>query len=218
VGWSGWSDLSSVNIEPGFVIGEDLSGSLEIFGVDSSGNVWHNAQTSNGGWNSADLAGIQLSPRLAVARNLDGRLEVFGVDDRGTVWHNWQMATGGTWNGRCKIPGRRLEPGFAVGQIDDGRLEMFGVTRHADLGQGRGTQNIWSISQETAGGKFGGRWTDLGGFGIDQLLVSNTLDGRIQLFGVGRNGDIWSDWQQAPRGAWSGWTDFGGAGINFYSN
>ncbi len=221
VAWSGWSDLNGVNIEPGFVIGRDLSGLLEIFGVDGSGAVWHDSQTSLGGWSgwsSADLAGKELNPRLTVAGNLDGRLEVFGVDDKGAVWHNPQMTPGGAWNGWSKIPGKRLQPGFVVGQSNDGRLVLFGVSIRAHREWSAITQNVWSISQETAGGDFRGDWTNLGGFGIDQLAVSNTLDGRIQLFGVGRNHDVWSDWQLQSGAWWSGWADFGGTGINLALN
>ena len=44
-----------------------------------------------------------------------------------------------------------------------------------------------------------------------------TADGRIQIFGIGGNQDLWSNWQQTPGGAWNGWADFGGHGLRFYS-
>ena len=49
-----------------------------------------------------------------------------------------------------------------------------------------------------------------------QLVVGNTADGHIQLFGTGSNQDVWSDWQQNAGGGWAGWNDFGGKGIKFY--
>lgn len=48
-----------------------------------------------------------------------------------------------------------------------------------------------------------------------ELAVRNTVDGRIQLFGVGSNLHVWSNWQTAD-GGWNGWADFGGNGIRFF--
>jgi hypothetical protein len=43
-------------------------------------------------------------------------------------------------------------------------------------------------------------------------------DGRIQLFGVGSNQNVWSD-KQLPDASdhWEGWTDFGGKGVKVYA-
>jgi hypothetical protein len=50
VGWAAFSDLGPTQIQPGFAIGQDLSGRLEIFGIDEQSAVWNNVQTSSGGW------------------------------------------------------------------------------------------------------------------------------------------------------------------------
>jgi hypothetical protein len=46
------------------------------------------------------------------------------------------------------------------------------------------------------------------------LAAGNTADGRIQFFGIGRNGDVWSNWQTAGAAGWNGWVDFGGNGLS----
>ena len=212
-GWSSWIDLSGQQIQPGFVISENLSGRVEIFGADSSGNIWHNRQTASGSWSGWNrLPGKTLNSPLAIARNLDGRLEIFGVDSSGNVWHNWQTRPGGGWNGWLEISGKQLKPGFVVGQNKDGRLVLFGVALASPY-------DVWSIWQQGApGDNFGGSWTDMGGSAMDpQLVVSSTADGRMQLFGVSKISpyDVWSDWQPIS-GGWNGWNDFGGKGIKFY--
>ncbi|MBV9083758.1 MAG: hypothetical protein JOZ62_13850 [Acidobacteriaceae bacterium] len=210
VGWSDWSDLSGVSIQPGFVVGQNLDGRLEVLGVDRGLNVWHNHQTSNGGWSGWNsLSGVRVQSQLALARHLDGRLEVFGVDRKGNVWHNWQMNAGGGWQGWCKsgLSGQRIRPGFVVAQNSDGRIELFGVS---------GTADIWHIRENKIGNW--SNWSKLGRLGPDpELVVANTADGRIQLFGTGRAGDIWTNRQTSPGGTWSGWTDFGGRGLEFYA-
>lgn len=219
VGWSNWTELNGQVIEPGFVVGENLNGLLQVFGADSRGNVWYNSQTSSGawsGWNS--LPGQVINPQLAIARNLGGRLEVFGVGSNGDVWHNWQTSPGGTWNGWSDIAGKQLQPGFVAGQNKDGRLVLFGVQGPAPA-NGNGQNDlgpVWSLSQQAPGTNFSGDWVSLGGNVDPQLVVGNTADGRVQLFGTGVNQDIWSNWQQAS-GDWAGWSDFGGKGLKFYA-
>lgn len=221
--WSSWIDLSGEQIQPGFVAGQNLNGDLELFGVDHQFHVWTNTQTASGawgGWNS--LPGAALDPQLAIARNVDGRLEVFGVDGGNSVWHNWQTSPGGNWNGWSEIRGKRVEPGFVVGQNKDGRLAVFGVEAVSrgfwSSWPGSNWGTVWSLWQQTPGGNFAGEWADLGGPQLDpRLVVGNTADGRMQLFGIGQNRDVWSNWQARDDGAWAGWSDFGGKGIEFYS-
>ncbi|HVC90264.1 MAG TPA: hypothetical protein VND66_06545 [Acidobacteriaceae bacterium] len=225
VGWSDWTDLSGEQIQPGFVVGQNLSGLLDVLGVDASGNVWDNRQVPTGEWNGWNsLGGETFNSHLAIARNLDGRLELFAVDSNFNVWQNSQTVSGGSWSGWSEIPGNQLKPGFVVGQNKDGRLVLIGVQARAQdalssagvAGQSGYGQDVWSVSQQTPGGTFAANWTDLGGANIDpKLVVGNTADGRIQLFGTGSNQDVWSDWQLNSAGAWSGWTDFGGKGIQF---
>ncbi len=40
-------------------------------------------------------------------------------------------------------------------------------------------------------------WNDLGGSNMNsRLVVGNTADGRIQLFSIGANRDVWSNWRK----------------------
>jgi hypothetical protein len=78
--------LTGQTIQPGFVVGQNLSGLLQLIGVDRAGNVWTNAQTASAGWGSwVQIAGARLAPPLAVARNVDGRLETFSIGLDGEV-------------------------------------------------------------------------------------------------------------------------------------
>ncbi len=40
VAWSGWKDLRGTPIAPGFAVAQNLSGLLEVVGVDPAGRVW----------------------------------------------------------------------------------------------------------------------------------------------------------------------------------
>jgi hypothetical protein len=204
VGWSPWMPISGEQIQPGFVVGQDLNGLLEIVGVDSKGDAWNNRQTPDGGWVGWNtMGGKSLNSKLAIARNLDGRLQVFGVDSNFDLWHTWQSSPGGSWNGWSPIPGKRLKPGFVAGQDKEGRLVLFGV------GAGLDSQHVWSLWQQTVNGAFATHWVDMGGSNLDPgLAVGNAADGRIQLFGTGSNHELWSN-RMDTGDHWVGWTDFG---------
>jgi hypothetical protein len=228
VGWSHWLDLSGEHIQQGFVVGQNLSGHLEIFGVDRIGNVWNNRQAPNGGWIGwSSLGGRPLNSHLAIARNLDGRLEIFGVDSNLALWHNWQASPAGSWQGWSKISGKQLRQGFVVGQNKEGRLVVFGVearTRGARANSNLSDQtndgHVWTVWQQTPGGVFGHNWIDIGGSNVDPHLgVGNTADGRIQLFSIGSNHDVWSNKQlEGSSDRWVGWGDIGGKGVEVYAS
>lgn len=218
IGWaSSWTALNTGSGDPaikaGYVVARNLDGRLEVFGADSSGNVWHCwEKTTGAGWSSwQELTGAQLNPQIAVARNLGGELQVIGVDSSGNAWTNSQTSPGGSWNTTwTEITGKTLKPGIVIGQNKDGRLVLFGVSTQSP-------NDVWNIWQQgSAGGSFGGNWTDMGGNALDpHLVASSTQDERIQLFTVDSTGAIWSDWQ-AGTGGWNGWASFGGSGLAFY--
>jgi hypothetical protein len=84
-------------------VASNADGRLEVFGVNTGGQIWHTWQTApNNGWvgkwselytNTDSLA------MLDVGRNQDGRLEVFGVNAGGQIWHTWQTAPNNGWIG-----------------------------------------------------------------------------------------------------------------------
>ena len=180
VGWSNWTDMSGEQIQPGFVVGRNLTGQLEVFGADGSGNVWDNIQTASCGWNGwSALRGDQtnsgrpgngwrgddnggnfrtverVNPRLAVARNLDGRLELFGIGHNSHVWYISQQTPGGGWGHWQDLGGDNIDPQLVVGNTADGRIQLFGIGRN---------QDVWSDWQSTSSGWSG--WSDFGGKGI----------------------------------------------------
>jgi hypothetical protein len=104
-GWSGFNSLGNPpgqnsTLSPQVIANQDRR--LEVFGVDSSGAVWHNWQTvPNGawsGWSPLGSAGGGTNFDLAVGRNADGRLEIFMNANDHAIWHNWQVPGVG-WSG-----------------------------------------------------------------------------------------------------------------------
>ena len=221
-GWSAWTALGgslSGGVQPGYAVAQNLSGRIEVFAADGSASpqIWHAWQTSSGpfttSWATLTSSGATVSsPQLAVARNLSGDLEVFGLGTDGYVWHSSQPTPGGgpwsTWSELETGTQIKIQPGFAVGQSDSGDMVVFGV-------KGTGTSaQVYYNAQSSPGGSYSTNWTLLGSAytpGGDQIVVSNTADGRMQLFNVGSNGDVYTNWQTAAggSGSWNGWTDFG---------
>jgi hypothetical protein len=55
-------------------------------------------------------------------------------------------------------------------------------------------------------------WTSLGGQGIQQVVTGSNADGRVQVFALGGDGAVYSQWQMTT-GGWSGWAFYGGSSI-----
>ena len=141
-------------------------------------------------------------PSVAVAQNSDGRLEIFCVNSSDSkVYHNYQTAPHSSWSGWFSQGGAGItnlvavtEPRRAVGSV-------WHLARTATSGMnGRRTRAArWTSS-----------WSDHQGQHIKAgFTVGINGDGRLEMFGVGANGDVWHDYRRAPaaRGV-RGYIDF----------
>ncbi len=200
VGWSGWTELGGRTVQPGYTVGQEANGLLEVFGR-SDGAVWSMVETKPGTWASWQSLGGSVGPQLAVGTDLDGTVNLFGTGSNGELEVDRQEK--GHWTGWRRIGGPALRQGIAVGQDATGDLVMFGITAKG---------YVAAVTERQPGGGFG-RWSDLGGSGLTApLTVGSTASGGIQLFSTKASGQVWSDAESAA-GKWSGWTSFGDAGI-----
>ena len=196
------------------VLAPGADGRLELFAFAVDSNLWHIYQTapSNGwtGWSSygGSFGGFSYPPGMAT--NQDGRLEVF-VSSGGGLSHMWQATpTGGwtTWAGLAAplTAASALSPADVVRDAA-GRLRAY-VTDGAQL---------WSIMQTAPNGG----WTGWTGEGSPSGLtlpgpphVTRNAQGRLELFVVASNGELWNR-SEGSGGALGSWQSMGIAGNGF---
>lgn len=100
--WSTWTDMG-VGAQPGFVVGQNRSGTMEICATTGGSpvHIWQTAPSN--GWTTSWLPlgttpPSNLDPQLVTGDNSDGRVQVFGKVTNGDVWTTWQNSPGGTWS------------------------------------------------------------------------------------------------------------------------
>jgi hypothetical protein len=210
--WSGWSKINSSEqkILPGYTVAENINGRLEVFGVDSTHTVYHAWQTLGNTWTTTwsslgTAPSGNFTPYVQVARDLSNNLNIFVLTSSGTIYTKNQAGDwSSAWSTIATAPTSPIQPGFVAGQNANGRFELFGVGADSNL------YHTWI----TAGGTWNGSWQSLssptGGL-QSQLMISNTNDGRLQVFGMAAASpnDIWTNWQESISGSWNGWSDFG---------
>ncbi|WP_155354850.1 hypothetical protein [Acrocarpospora macrocephala] len=153
--------------------------------------------------------GPNLQTGAAIGVNADGRLEAFAVST-GAMWHIAQLPTGGwgIWDLIRDAPsGVAFEAHRpAVARNKGGWLEVFAV----------GSNGVMYHSYQ-ASGRVGGwsPWYSMGApsghsFGFARVTVGTNRDGRLEVFALGSNLELWHAWQLTAGGAWSGWASLGG--------
>lgn len=184
----------------------NTDGSLEMFGVGSDTDLWHDKQagpnSSWNGWASITTGGAVAGP--AVARDADGRLEAF-VSANGNVMRKAQSTPGGSWNAWVSLGGAGYTNLQAIANLD-GRVEVFAIGSNGD---------IWHTWETAANGNFVGSWFDRTGKAIKPGYdVAMNADGRLELFGVAADGQVWHNWQTNAGSGWKGWASLGGTSMN----
>jgi hypothetical protein len=210
-GWSGWYSLGGV-LTSSPAVGRNADGRLEVFAEGTDGALWHKWQVApNSGWSGWSSLGTPpgveiFSPNVAM--NADGRLVVFvggAINDMvtGTFWQIRQMPAGG-WSGWDSLAGIGGNGVPIVATNADGRLELFE----------EGTDGaIWHNWQVEPSGSVWSGWNTLGqpskGHVIAPIMGRNA-DGRLEVFALGPDCELWHIWQVTPGGSWSGWASLGG--------
>ena len=189
------------------VVGKNADGYLEVFKVETDGELYHRWQRrASGDWSSWASLGGTLLPGIAVVTNGDGRMQVFGVDRASqTLEYVWQLAPNSIeWSGWTNMGGT-IRPPVTVGQGATGLLEVFALEA--------GGNGVKHMSQTRAPDGWSG-WEDLGGSIESGLVVAKNREGRLELFGIEAGShQLVHRWQQRPGGNpdWSEWAGLGGA-------
>jgi hypothetical protein len=216
-GWSGWqahgAPSGALVLGP-VMAGRSGDGRIEVFMIDQHGQLWNIRQSSaNGsytGWNAFGSPGVALDDRPGLARSADGRLELFIRGTDGHLYHQWETGVGtfawSGWNtfGAGSTPAGGLIDHPVVGPGADGRLELFLTGSDGNIYHAWQTQasNGWSawVSEGSAGGGFDS-------FGAAAPGLGRNGDGRLELFAVARDGNLYHKWQTAAGNGWSPWAE-----------
>ena len=177
------------------------------------GPLFHKSQTPSGSntWSSwGSLGGaIRSNSDVSLAMNSDGRLQAFVVDTNNALYYKTQSSPNSNiWSSSWTSLGGgiKADTSPAVAMNNDGRLQVFVVGTNNQLyckTQSSPNSNIWSSS-----------WTSLGGglrANTDPIGIANN-DGRLQVFVVGTNNQLYYKTQSSPNSnTWSSaWTSLGG--------
>jgi predicted Zn-dependent protease len=198
---SSWTSLGGVlraDTDPIGIANSD--GRLQVFMVGTDNALYYKTQTTAGSntWSSSWTSlgvGVKADTSPAVARNSDGRLQVFVIGTNNQLHYRAQTAAdSNTWSPAWTSIGGGLRDGTdPVVIVDsDGRLQAFVV----------GTNNqLYYKTQTTAGSSaWSSSWTSIGG-GIktDTIpAIARNSDGRLQVFVVGTNNQLYYKWHTAP--------------------
>lgn len=212
-GWSGWQDQGGpdgAELTGPVTAARSGDGRIEAFVIDSQASLWNIRQTAPGGaysgLNAFGNPGVPLDDRPAVARSADGRLELFvrGQDNR--LYHQWETAVGTfSWSGWNSFDVGTMPPsGFVdhpvVAASADGRLELFLTGGDGNL------YHSWQTAASNGWSNWTNEGTDGGGFTDAAPGLARNGDGRLQVFEVARDGNLYHKWQTVASNGWGPWT------------
>lgn len=221
--WSSFSALSGLTESAYNVAVNAQTAYVEVFGVDSSGELWTDTQTglsSWSGWTDSGLTGETVQTYVTAVANSQGGMQVFAIDTSNTaVWTNHQSSPGGSWSGWKSLgnAASAIQPGFICAMNANGALQFYGVGSDGNMYtayQTSQTSNTWS------------GWTKIAapaGQPLYSYLVDNNSgDGRILVMAVSKTSphDIYGTWESYPNDytTYNSWQSWGGAGLRFYGN
>ena len=211
---SSWTSLGGgIKADTSPAVERNSDGRLQVFVVGTNNALYYKTQTSPGsntwsGWNFLG-GGIAQGSSPEVAINSDGRLQVFVVGTNSALYYKTQTSSGSnTWSSSWTYLGGGIKADTtpAVARNNDGRLQVFVV--------GTNNQLYYKTQTSPGGSTWSSSWTSLNGGlrdSTDPVVIASS-DGRLQVFVVGTNNQLYYKTQTTPGGStWSSsWTSLGG--------
>jgi hypothetical protein len=218
--WSGWQSLGGY-VES-FTVGTNANGYLTVFAIGGNNHLYmtqqvYELQTGYGQALWTDWADYGNYVRqVAVSSNQDGRLEVFAVGNDYGLWHMSQLTPNGEWGAWSELGW----PNESQDQYDLGGVKQIAVQRNADgrlevFAVGFSDNGLWHTAQlDPNGGTGWSTWSSLGDAStyVRQISVGKNADGRLEVFAIGHDYDLWHMSQVLAGGptGWSAWSSLGG--------
>jgi ligand-binding sensor domain-containing protein/signal transduction histidine kinase len=187
------------------VVGRNADGQLEVFRIDTDGELRHRWQKEgNGDWSAWSSLGGSFFPGMAIITNTNGEMQVFAVDrvSKALACIRQKAPNSHEWFGWMNLEGA-IRPPVAVRQDKNGQIEVFAAGADSNT-----VKHIWQS------GTGWSAWADLGGELQPGLLVARNRDGRLELFGIDATNNSLVHCWQAKAGAtteWTDWTSLGGS-------
>jgi hypothetical protein len=210
-----WTNLGGIDLQQ-VVMGNNADGRLQAFALGGDGMVYSEWQTLSGGWSGwSNFGGTQIQ-QIALGRNADGRLELFAVGGDHVVYTMSQTFKNEGW-GAWSLLGPSHVTSVSVGTDQDGRLEFFtlmtdGTVDHLwqDTPSGSWDRSVYRLGYVTDPPVGSIAWS-IQHFGIRQIELGNRADGRIEVFVVGNDYQLYTMTQSSPNGGkahndWTTWT------------
>lgn len=180
-------------------------GTLEVAVMARDQEIWRRWQTGPDAW--SDWSSLQspggdgfLHGDLSLTQNADGRLEVFVSRQDGTAWHRWQVSEGSDadWLGWRPFgpPDGEVLGAVVIRRNTAGNLVAFAPATE-NPGDELALLHRWQLS--TPGGGWS-PWKSLGkppgDRSFTQMVAAQNADGRLEVFTVADDGQVWHRWQQ----------------------
>ena len=128
-----------------------------------------------------------------------------GEDHR--LYHQWETAVGTfTWSGwnsfdAASTPENLFAEHPVVAPSADGRLELF-----IRGGRDQNIYHAWQTSASNGWSDWVNEGTDGGGFITAAPGLARNGDGRLEIFAVAIDGNVYHKWQTAASNGWGPWT------------
>lgn len=204
--WSGWAPLQkgrTFKSDP--VLGQEQDGRLMVLAIGADGAVWQDEQTApNKAWSGwrAIQDTLRFAGTPALARNADGTVALFALGSNKAIWFNVETKANGPWAGWQPLAKEQqaFTSAPTVAQDSDGRLEVF--ARGSD-------NNLWLNFQQQPGADWFG-WLPLQAKApttfVGMPASTRNIDGRLEVFMRGADGNLWHNAQKTQGGSWTGWS------------
>ena len=183
-------------------LARNADGRLTLFGVNASGTLYQRTQTApnaatwtawipstNPGWYSVCADSDNAS-----------RMKLIGLQRNYEPWHRTQaVVNANVWTILQKFDGLLNS---CAATTEGGKMFIFGTNAQGSL---------WNRSEAIAGTGGFGPWSIMPGVPVLRALAAErNAMGSIQLFGVGRGGEIWTCWTISTNCFPTGWSQMDG--------
>ena len=197
----GWGPMGGTGVQQ-LVSARGQDGRLEIFARFADGHTYHRWQVvKNGGWNTGWSQfddGRPLSD-LSVALRADGRLEVVGIISSGKAIERVQVAPNAGWADFAPVSNDNLVlRQIAISRNAQGYIEMLALDSN-----GTAQDLVEGIPYFTPS------FVSSSGHQLRHPMLAMNGDGRLELFAIGGDNELYTVSQGLPGSSWGTWQDLG---------